>query len=321
MFKSIAARITRIGAYPDEPENIELARALHVISTLLQVGITPIWIAIYFVEGELITAGFMVMFTILSFANVLILYKTRAYSPFCFIQQLLNLLTPFIMTITLGGFSKSSAIIMIAGYAPLTALVFGTPRIALRWFAGFLMLMVASGVLPPYLPFDSTISSSAITFLFIMNLSAPTIFAITILYLFVLQRDEAYQLLAVEQEKSEGLLLNILPKQIADILKNEEGVIADRYENASIMFAELSGFTPMSAQMQPEEMIALLNKLYSHFDSLAEKYGVEKIRTIGDNYMVASGVPSPRPDHAQALAGMALDVLLFCSSLPPPEWN
>ncbi|MCH7481179.1 MAG: adenylate/guanylate cyclase domain-containing protein [Chloroflexi bacterium] len=82
------------------------------------------------------------------------------------------------------------------------------------------------------------------------------------------------------------------------------------------MFADLSGFTPMSAQMEPEEMIALLNKLYSHFDSLAEKYGVEKIRTIGDNYMVASGVPTTRTDHAQALAHMALDIILYCSTLP-----
>lgn len=123
-------------------------------------------------------------------------------------------------------------------------------------------------------------------------------------------------LLTLEREKSESLLLNILPKQIADILKKEERVIADHYDGASILFADLVGFTPMSAQMTPTEMIEMLNQIYSHIDSLAEKYDVEKIRTIGDNYMVASGVPSTRPDHAQALANMALDILAYTKKLP-----
>ena len=111
-----------------------------------------------------------------------------------------------------------------------------------------------------------------------------------------------------EQEKSERLLLNVLPKEIAAILKDEDGIIADNFEAVSIMFADVVGFTPLSTKMSPKDMVELLNEIFSYFDSLIEKYELEKIRTIGDNYMVASGVPRPRGDHAHALAGMALEM-------------
>jgi class 3 adenylate cyclase len=108
----------------------------------------------------------------------------------------------------------------------------------------------------------------------------------------------------------------VLPKEIADILKSKDQTIADHFEEASILFADLVGFTQLTQSLTPEEMIGLLNEIYSHFDSLVDKYSLEKIRTIGDNYMVASGVPTPRADHAQALAKMALDMLKYTESLP-----
>jgi guanylate cyclase len=110
------------------------------------------------------------------------------------------------------------------------------------------------------------------------------------------------------QEKSEALLLNILPKEIARILKNEQRTIADHYAGASILFADMVNFTPMSAEMSPVEMVELLNQVFSHFDTLVEKHDLEKIKTVGDCYMVAAGVPRPRSDHAQVLARLALDM-------------
>jgi class 3 adenylate cyclase/NAD(P)-dependent dehydrogenase (short-subunit alcohol dehydrogenase family) len=114
--------------------------------------------------------------------------------------------------------------------------------------------------------------------------------------------------LQLERARSENLLLNILPREIAQTLKERPGTIAQRYDQASVLFADMVGFTPLSAEMTPEEMVELLNTIYSFYDSLTEKYGLEKIRTIGDSYMVASGVPRPRPDHAKALAHMALEM-------------
>jgi class 3 adenylate cyclase/NAD(P)-dependent dehydrogenase (short-subunit alcohol dehydrogenase family) len=114
--------------------------------------------------------------------------------------------------------------------------------------------------------------------------------------------------LELERARSESLLLNILPREIAQTLKERPGTIAQRFDQTSVLFADMVGFTPLSAEMTPEEMVELLNAIYSFYDSLTEKYGLEKIRTIGDNYMVASGVPRPRHDHAQALACMALEM-------------
>jgi class 3 adenylate cyclase len=126
------------------------------------------------------------------------------------------------------------------------------------------------------------------------------------------------QSLIIEQErqKSEKLLLNILPREISEQLKSSGGTLAQRFGEASILFADIVGFTVLSARMGAEEIIELLNRVFSFFDSLVDKYDVEKIRTIGDNYMVVAGVPRPRPDHAAALAAMALEMRDYAATLP-----
>ena len=112
-----------------------------------------------------------------------------------------------------------------------------------------------------------------------------------------------------EQDRAENLLLNILPRSIAEKLKAAPQAIADQFTEASILFADVVDFTPRSEHLSPAEVVGVLDDLFSHFDTLAERYGLEKIKTIGDCYMVAAGVPSPRQDHARALALMALDMV------------
>jgi guanylate cyclase len=104
------------------------------------------------------------------------------------------------------------------------------------------------------------------------------------------------------------LLLNILPKEISEALKATPTTIADEFAAASILFADVVEFTPMAAAMTPLQLVDLLNEVFQCFDSLVEKYDLEKIKTIGDCYMAASGVPSPRADHAVALVNLALDM-------------
>jgi class 3 adenylate cyclase/sensor domain CHASE-containing protein len=115
--------------------------------------------------------------------------------------------------------------------------------------------------------------------------------------------------LVLEQEKSERLLLNILPEQIAARLKDSEQTIADSFSETSVLFADLVGFTQIAGRMPPPEMVALLNGIFTAFDDLADRYGLEKIKTIGDAYMAVAGLPTPRADHAAAVADMALDML------------
>jgi class 3 adenylate cyclase len=122
-------------------------------------------------------------------------------------------------------------------------------------------------------------------------------------------RERAYLAqLRIEREKSERLLLNILPSAIAERLKEDQGIIAESFTEATILFADVVGFTQMSALIKPVELVYLLNEIFSAFDELATRHGLEKIKTIGDAYMVASGLPERRADHAEAMAEMALDM-------------
>jgi class 3 adenylate cyclase len=120
--------------------------------------------------------------------------------------------------------------------------------------------------------------------------------------------DAAHRLLLAEQERSEGLLLNVLPAPIADRLKQGEEVIADRFPEVTVLFADLVDFTASSDRSSPERVVQVLADLFTAFDRLAARHGLEKIKTVGDAYMVAGGLPVPRPDHAEAVAEMALAV-------------
>ncbi len=124
----------------------------------------------------------------------------------------------------------------------------------------------------------------------------------------ITERKQAEADLKESRAQSERLLLNILPAEIADILKTEQRTIADAYEEASILFADVVGFTPLSDSVSPTELVGLLEEVFSYFDMLADKYDVEKIKTIDDCYMVAAGVPVECTDHAQSLARMALEI-------------
>ena len=218
--------------------------------------------------------------------------------------------------LALGGFVNSSAVILWSLICPLGALLFSKPHHAPWWFLAYLGLIILSGLIEPYVRIANNLSPALVTFFFAANIGGVASIAFILLYYFVGQKNIALKLLRLEQEKSESLLLNVLPKEIAAILKNENRTIADYFDGASILFADMVNFTPMSAAMVPAEMVDLLNEVFSYFDSLVEKYGVEKIRTIGDNYMAASGVPRPRPDHAQALARMALEMRSYISDHP-----
>ena len=110
------------------------------------------------------------------------------------------------------------------------------------------------------------------------------------------------------QARVEALLLNVLPAEIAERLQSDPNSIADHFDEASILFADVVDFTPLSGRLDAREVVGLLDRLFTSFDELVDRYEVEKIKTIGDCYMVAAGVPRQRPDHAHALAALALEM-------------
>lgn len=128
-------------------------------------------------------------------------------------------------------------------------------------------------------------------------------------------------LLDAEKRRAEQLLLNILPASIAERLQNGERQIADKVDDATVIFADVTNFTPLSETYSAEEIVSLLNSLFSAFDELADKYGVEKIKTMGDSYMAASGIPIERPDHAEAAMNMALSMMTVLAEVNATSGN
>jgi len=120
--------------------------------------------------------------------------------------------------------------------------------------------------------------------------------------------DQAYSLLNTERDRAERLLLNVLPEAVANRLKLGQATIADSFAEVTVLFADIVDFTSLSARISAEQLVQMLNQVFSAFDQLAEKHGLEKIKTIGDAYMIVSGLNDPNPNHIEAVAEMALDM-------------
>ena len=146
------------------------------------------------------------------------------------------------------------------------------------------------------------------TFLMANVTSAFTILAI-MSYVYSEAARTAEAKLELERQKADKLLLNILPASIAQRLKEDDSIIADHFGSATVMFSDIVGFTALSEKVTPTELVGRLNRIFSDFDDLAERHGLEKIKTIGDAYMVAGGFPELRDGHAKHVSAMALDML------------
>jgi adenylate cyclase len=313
-FQPIIHIIAQIGSDPNDSDEVRLQKTLSVLGTFMFIAAGILWGFIYFSFGEYIAGLIPMGYSVASSLSVIVFHLTRRYRPFLFTQLLLILFLPFLLMLALGGFIRSSAVILWSLLAPLGALLFDEPRRALRWLTAYLSLAILSGYFEFHPLVLSSLSPATVTFFFILNISTVSAISIFLLAYFVNEKNRLFALLRGEQAKSENLLLNILPGEIAAILKNESRTIADHYTEASILFADMVGFTSLSAKLAPAEMVELLNEAFSFFDSLVDKYDVEKIRTIGDSYMVASGVPRRRANHAQALVWMALEMRDFIAT-------
>jgi PAS domain S-box-containing protein len=135
----------------------------------------------------------------------------------------------------------------------------------------------------------------------------------------ITQRKTIEAALHYQQEQTERLLLNVLPQPILERLKREDGIIADSFAEATVLFADLVGFTALASQITAPALVSLLNRIFSAFDQLTEKYGLEKIKTIGDAYLIVGGVPISRPDHAEAMANIAIEMRQAIQQFSTPE--
>lgn len=308
---------TGIGAHAEDTDDVRLRKRYLLLMAFLILPAGVIWGSIYWLFDKPLAAIIPWSYATLSAATIVIFALTANYSFFRLAELGFILIAPFVLGLILGGFVNSSAVVLWSLLAPVGALIFYGPKQAAYWFAAYLVLVLASSLIEPYLRPESLLPVPVRLAFFLMNIGAISAVAFLLLYFFIRERNTALAQVRVEREKSERLLLNILPKEIAPRLKDNPGTIADSYVCASVLFADIVNFTPWSAELPPDEMVEMLNEIFSYFDSLLDKYGVEKIRTIGDNYMCAAGVPTPRPDHARTIARMALDMRAYIRSRPP----
>jgi adenylate cyclase len=192
------------------------------------------------------------------------------------------------------------------------------PRAATITFAAFVGLIVLSGLLDPWLASRAEpLPEPIIRLFFVLDLLGVAFVTFLVLIYFVRQRQRTLDELGDEQLRSEGLLRNILPAEVAERLKDGEGVIADRYEAVTVLFADVVGFTALAQRLSAEDLVVLLDRVFRELDALSERYGLEKIKTVGDAYMVVAGAPDPLAHHPQAAAEMALGML---GALIGAEW-
>jgi len=292
--------VGRIGTAAADTNEVALQKRLAVVLCAGTLPLTTLWSVIYLLMDTPLAAVAPVFYTVFTLANTALFAWTRNLEFYRFTQLLVILILPWLVTIALGGFQQSSVVIVWAALCPLGSLLLEEPRRTLRWIVGFVALLPITALLQPHLT-PAHLPDTFVTWFFVLNLGTVIAVVFGLLHYFVRRRD-------FFQKSSEMLLLNILPKEISEALKIEPRAIAAHYDEASILFADIVGFTPMAATMLPLTLVDLLNDVFECFDDLVDKYELEKIKTIGDCYMVAAGVPRQRVDHAEALVNFALDM-------------
>lgn len=259
-------------------------------------------------EGYAVMAAVPYIYIIISYSSLLVFYHFKRFDAFTFTQLVMLLVMPFFMQWIIGGFQASSGVAFWAILSPVGALMILGTRQSTPWFILFGVLAVLSWWLNSLfsmhaLPIPSDIRDA----FFAINMAGVSGILYIVMRYFQSQKAKVLEALAIEKSRSEQLLRSILPDSVAQRLHEAQGArIADSHEAVTILFADIVNFTQISATMSPTQVVDMLNHVFSRFDQLATQYGVEKIKTIGDAYMVIAGAPNPRHDHAQVIADMAL---------------
>jgi class 3 adenylate cyclase len=319
-FAELGRRLRTAGIEPDDPDDIRLKKSLLMFAMGLTVAAPVLWLALYGLMGQNLPASVPFGYQLVSLTTLVAYLVTRNFDLFRVLQLSLYLFFPFVLQWQLGDFITASGFVLWGLLAPVVAVLVYSPRDSIPWFVAYIVLIVAAagadyylfaeGAKPPPVP------PKTIVVFFALNFVAISSVVYFLLRYAAVERDkskarmeEAHRLLQAEQERSERLLLNILPGPVAERLKMEDGTIADGFADVTVMFADIVNFTTLAEGMSPNQIFAMLNKVFSSFDSLAERHGLEKIKTIGDAYMVAGGLNDESSvNYSEAIAQMALDM-------------
>src|SRR5688572_27740222 len=316
-----------------DSERDRLHKTLAIFACGLMGFSAMLWLAIYQLMGIRFSATVPLTYLAVSAGSLAFYLWNRNFPLFRFIQTSLFLFVPFIMQWSIGSYVSSSGVMLWALLAPVGVMIFQGPRQSIPWFFAYIVMTAVSGFFDYYLGEGTQqgVNMQTIAVFFALNFAAMSSIIYLLISYFVRQRDKLqenldvqHKLLQAEQGKSERLLLNILPGPIANRLKEQQITIADGFADVTVMFADIINFTQLSEEMPPKFMVTLLNDGFPHFDQPAEQHGIEKIKTIGDAYMVAGGLDihhrddhatAPERDYSAAVCELALDMRDYMAAL------
>ena len=314
-----------VAAKADATQEDKLRSSLLIFACAFMNFAVMFWLAIYWLMGQNYSTSVPLAYQAVSLGSLVYYLKTRNFAAFRFIQLSLFLFTPFVMQWSVGSSVTSSGVTLWALLAPMGAVVVAGWRESIPWFVAYIIMTAVSGFFDYFLGYGYTggLEMKTIGVFFALNFVAMSSILYFLVRYFVLETekikdrlDQQHALLLDEQKKSEHLLLNVLPLSIAQRLKDNQGLIADGHADVTVMFADITNFTQLTEQMAPKQMVELLNKIFSWFDSMSDKHSLEKIKTIGDAYMVVGGLTRNCGDYVKNMADMALEMREFISLHP-----
>ncbi len=306
------------GFRPDDDDETRLRKSLLIFATgLVSMG-AMLWLFLYWQMGPQFSSTVPFVFQIMLITNLLFFFKTGNFEFFRYSQLALFLFSPFVIQWGIGNFITASGTSLWGLLAPIGAvLVFGA-RESTAWIFAYIFLTALSGFFDYYLadslqPAAQVVPTRVSVFFFALNFAAISSIVYLLLRYATQEKAkieaalvETHRLLQDEQDRSERLLLNILPGPIAERLKHDKQTIADGFADVTVMFVDIVNFTKVAEGLTPQQVFSMLNRIFSSFDELAELFGTEKIKTIGDAYMVAGGLNNDQGNYSKAIADLAL---------------
>lgn len=311
-------RLRNAGVEPGDSPELALNKQLLFFATGLVSVTSMLWVAIYWALGPQFSVTLPYLFQLTLAGNLVLYVYSRNFDFFRFFQLTLFLFAPFAMQWSIGNFITGSGIILWGLLAPFGAIMFYGVRESIVWFLAWVLFTALTGLfdfllVDGYMPQKLAIPLRTSMVFFALNFIAVASILYVLLRYSIQEKQkiqerlkEAHRQLQEAQYRSERLLLNILPAPIAERLKQGEKNIADGFPAATVIFADLVDFTRMAASMTPEQVFGMLNEIFSAFDDLCPRYGLEKIKTIGDAYLAVGGLNHAKNDPAAACADFAL---------------
>jgi guanylate cyclase len=309
-FLRFGARLAAAATDPLAGTSEGTRRTTLVVASLTIALLAVIWVATYLVLGRPLAAAIPFAYQVVTGIGLLAVSRGRGFEAFRASQIAMMSFLPFLLQWTLGGYAASSAVSLWALVTALGAVFFLGAAAAVPWLLGFLGLTIASAIVDPWLSARAVPLPDLVrTMFFGLNVVGVAVTAFVMVQYFVRQREAALAALDLEHARSERLLRNVLPGPIAERLKANSGTIADAHPAVTVLFADVVGFTPFAERVGPEDVVRVLDRIFSAFDDVADRHGLEKIKTIGDAYLLVGGLPAARPDHVVAVARAAFELI------------